>query len=346
MVQCSSNSEHVRQLTGLHGETCYCLITDHYSGMLHGAVFCSKAPPVEFLNTWLATYSLPNSVADKYVHFDLGGELGRCAEIVTLFQHAGYAVEPTAPDSSHQNGPGEHPHRSIAEGLRVMLGGAALEPKFWPYAFEHYLCLYNVTVHHSQSASPYTLCMGKKPNLSLLCTFGCHVYALPPRHCSAKLKTDTCTGIFLGYTNTMKNVRYFDVATGHIKTAQHVSFDEVMHDLIDKPPNAHLLASLKPDASEVLDSTVFVPDLDISTSPFLQLQTVCVRLDLTAEHPFLLSFHPCNRMKHAYLADIHQAPIGFSLQSAWRLLLGSYIIAMNNSPIFTMADIDCLLSSL
>jgi len=67
MVQHSSNSERVQQLTGLHGETCYCLITDHYSGMLHGAVFHSKAPPIEFLNTWLAPYGLPNSVADKYV---------------------------------------------------------------------------------------------------------------------------------------------------------------------------------------------------------------------------------------------------------------------------------------
>jgi len=226
-----------------------------------------------------------------------------------------------------------------------MLGGAALKPKFWLYAFEHYLCLYNVTVHHLQTASPYTLCTGKKPNLSLLCTFGCHVYALPPWHCSAKLKTDTHTGIFLGYTNTMKNVRYFDVATGHIKTAQHVSFDEVMHDLVDKPPNAHLLASLKPNAPEILDSTISIPDLDVSTSPLLQLQTICVHLDLMAEHPFSLSFHPCHCMKHAYLADIHQALIGFSLQLA-RQLLGSYIVAMNNVPIFTMADIDCLLSSL
>jgi len=57
---------------------------------------------------------------------------------------------------------------------------ATLETKFWPYSFEHYLRLYNVTVHNSQQASPYTLCTGKKPDLSLLHTFGCWVYALPP----------------------------------------------------------------------------------------------------------------------------------------------------------------------
>jgi len=37
---------------------------------------------------------------------------------------------------------------------------------------------------------------------------------------------------------------YYDTDSGQIKTAQHVSFDEVMHDLTDKLPNAHLLASL------------------------------------------------------------------------------------------------------
>jgi len=42
--------------------------------------------------------------------FDLGGELGCCINVVKLFQQAGYVVKPTAPDSLHQNGPGEHPH--------------------------------------------------------------------------------------------------------------------------------------------------------------------------------------------------------------------------------------------
>jgi len=102
MVQHSSNSKWACQLTGLHGETCYCLIMDNYSRMLHGTVFHSKAPPIKFLNTWLAQYGLPNSVADKYICFDLDGKLGHCTDVAELFQHAGYAGEPTAPDSSHQ----------------------------------------------------------------------------------------------------------------------------------------------------------------------------------------------------------------------------------------------------
>jgi len=50
-------------------------------------------------------------------------------------------------------------------------------------------------------------------------------------------------GIFLGYTDTMKNVCYYDVESGQVKTAHHVSFDESMSDLSDKLPNARILAN-------------------------------------------------------------------------------------------------------
>jgi len=123
---------------------------------------------------------------------DQGGKLGRCPDIVTLFKSAGYSVELTAPDSSHQNRPGERPHCTIGDAIRTMLAGAGLEPKFWPYSFRHFLQLYNVTLHCSCDASPYTICSGKILDLSLLRTFGCRVYVLPPRAMrKSKLRSDT-----------------------------------------------------------------------------------------------------------------------------------------------------------
>jgi hypothetical protein len=109
--------------------------------MLFGQCFRSKAPPIDFLTQWLNTYGLSNAIPDHYVRFDLSGELGRCEEVIRLLETAGYIVEPTALDSSHQNGPGERPHQTIADGIRTMLAGAALPPKFWPYAFHHFLRL-------------------------------------------------------------------------------------------------------------------------------------------------------------------------------------------------------------
>ena len=148
--------------------------------MLFGEPFCSKAPPLDFLNRWLAKYGLPLDVSGKYVRMDQGGELGRCPEVVQLFEAAGYTVELTAPDSSHQNGPSEHPHCTIGDALRTMLAGAGLEPCFWPYAFRHFLFLYNITPHRSRDASPSTICSSHLLDLSLLHTFGCRVHILPP----------------------------------------------------------------------------------------------------------------------------------------------------------------------
>jgi hypothetical protein len=68
----------------MHGETCYCLLVDHFSGMLFGQWFRSKAPPLEFLQQWLSTYGLSCTIPDRYVRFDLGGELGRCADVIQL----------------------------------------------------------------------------------------------------------------------------------------------------------------------------------------------------------------------------------------------------------------------
>ena len=198
MVQKSSDEQRIKRLQGLHGETCYCLITDHHSGRLFGGTFCSKAPPIDFLNRWLALHGLPQDVPNKYVRFDNGGELGKCREVVDLFEKAGYHVEPTAPDSSHQNGPGERPHQTIGDAIRAMLvRGAGLPVKFWPYAFHHYLRLYNVTVHADKTASPFEICSGQKPNLRYLRVFGCRVYALPtrPRRPDKPL-SDARVGIF------------------------------------------------------------------------------------------------------------------------------------------------------
>ncbi len=121
------------------------LLTDHFSGRIFGRAFATKAPPVDWVNSWLASNSL--QCPDKCVRMDGGGELGKCRDIHRTFAIFGYAVELTGPDSSPQNGPGERPHQTIGDALRTMLSGANLQPNFWLYAFYHYICLYNFVPH-------------------------------------------------------------------------------------------------------------------------------------------------------------------------------------------------------
>ena len=250
----NTDSERVRHLKGLNGETCCCLIVDHCSGMLCGECFRSKAPPADFLNRWLAKHGLPHDAPDKHVRFDLGGELGRSTEVVELFERAGYTVEPTAPDSSHQNGPGERPHRTIADAARTMLAGARLPPKFWPCAFHHFLRLCNVTAHGDRDASPFELCTGSKPNLCLLRVWGCRVYALPARpRRPDKILSDARVGMFLGYSQTMKNVLHFDTDTKTVKMAQHVAFDETLAGIPNKTLVISTLTELQVQQKRIFD---------------------------------------------------------------------------------------------
>ena len=347
MVQKSQDSKRFRRLQGLNGETCYCLIVDHYSGRLYGECFDSKAPPIDFLNRWLLHHGRKDDVADKYVRLDQGGDLGKSNAVVKLFENAGYAVELTATASSHQNGPVERPHQTIADALCTMLAGANLPPKFWPYAFHHFLKLYNVTPHGDSDKSPYEIETGEKPNLRYLRVFGCRVYALPRRPTNRraeKVVADSRTGVFLGFSKTMKNILYFDLETETVKDAQHVAFDESMNDLkeSDKPPNARLLDSVKRgDGPDIMDLDLPLPNLDVSLRPFNDISTFTLAIDFENENcPLGMEFRKCSRLQRAYASKFIKAPIGERLRSFRKGFEGAYVVSINGRPVFDVEDID------
>jgi len=150
-------------------------------------------------------------------------------------------------------------------------------------------------------------------------------------------------GIFLGYTDTMKNIHYYDVKLGHVKTAHHILYDESMSDLSDKPSNACMLANIKPNSLDVIDIAIETPDLDVSMTPFFQLQTFSMPFDPLAAEPISLSFCICQCLHHAYISDFHLAPTGFTLHSAHWQLLGSYVVSINNASVFRLNDIQHIL---
>ena len=228
-----------------------------------------------------------------------------------------------------------------------MLARANLEPRFWPYAFRHYLHLYNITPHFSHDASPYTICSGELPDLSLLRTFGCHVYVLPPRATRRdKLCSDTRTGIFLGYSQTMKNILYYDTTSHQIKTALHVVFDEAMNDSDIKTPNARLLCGDTILPSEVIDLTSNLARLDVSLSPFTAFTTLAILFDPLDPNPFGISVQSCSHLRCTYITSFFHAPLGCSLRSTQCSFIGSYVISISNFPVFHVNDLDLILQHL
>jgi hypothetical protein len=98
------------------------------------------------INLYCLSYvELPTELAAKVkeaveaqINMDPGDDLGACQAIIELFENAGYAFEPTAPNSSHQNGPFKCPHQTIADAICTMLASTNLSLKKWAYAFYHF----------------------------------------------------------------------------------------------------------------------------------------------------------------------------------------------------------------
>jgi hypothetical protein len=144
----------------------------------------------------------------------------------------------------------------------------------------------------------------------------------------------------------MKNILYFDVVTETVKTAQHVAFDEVMHDLVDKPPFARLLDGLRRDRPDVLDFRMDIPDLEVSSQPFIEFSTVTISLELASDSPLGMTFASCSRLRRAFVSEISRSAVGRSLRMFRRQFVGSYVVSVNDVPVFSLSDVESVLDRL
>ena len=216
---------------GIHGETCWCLITDHFSKYIWGRTFKSKAVPLQYLRDFLATHCATRDPS-RYVYLDQGGELYGCHQVQKLFERYGFQIRPTGSDSSHQLGPVERTHRTVANSIRAQLIGAALDVRFWPYCFDHTLRLLNANSCAGMDRSRIQAAFGRKDNFQGMRYFGCRVWCRPPGDRDIKFKSNSRKGIFLGFLpDTTKNIYYYDEESNRIKKASHFHFDEGFNDL-------------------------------------------------------------------------------------------------------------------
>ena len=125
-----------------------------------------------------------------------------------------------------------------------MLYSARLGTEFWADAITHATWLYNQTHHTAVKMTPLQAYLGQIPALDSLITFGAKITAKKPGTRLTATDPWTYEGIFLGYQNTMHNIKYWDVNSCTIKTAKHDSKDKLQYgDDIDNrsPASRHLL---------------------------------------------------------------------------------------------------------
>ena len=324
-----------KRALGLYGETCYVIITDRKSGSIKVSTRRNKEPPTDFLTHFIANYK--PSVSNCRVRFDGGGELGGNTTIHELFEKAGYEVEVTPPDTSSAIGLAERPHRTIADGVRTMLHSANLPLKYWPFALHYFVLIHNCLPHGDRDESAYTICTGKRFNMSRFRIFGCRAFALPTMKRDLKLDVHARSGIFLGFRKSLGVALYLDLATNKVKSSRHVAFDEGMSDMSDPPPFVKFLN----DPSSHLDwlDLTKEPTLDVSLSPFSQVSDVTCAFRPQDEFSLGVRFDTCPRFRRAFAVDFTR-PFGpHAITTARRKFLGGYITRIGDHPVFTKDDI-------
>jgi hypothetical protein len=129
--------------------------------------------------------------------------------------------------------------------------------------------------------------------------------------------------------------------TETVKTTQHVAFNEAMNDLDEKPPNAHLLDGICNQTLDFLNLDACMPNLVVTTQPFTKLSTVTMTFDSSPESssPLGLTFNTCSQLCHTFVSQVDWHPVGHSLHGSHGKFTGSYIVSINDSPIFSIADV-------
>jgi hypothetical protein len=103
MFQRSKNAARAKRLTGINGNTAYCVIYDFFSELVFGVTSRGKTIPLAWLHI-LLTRIAPRDTPGRIVRLDLGGETGKNPDIQALFLKHGYILEPTGAGASSQNG--------------------------------------------------------------------------------------------------------------------------------------------------------------------------------------------------------------------------------------------------
>ena len=84
--------------------------------------------------------------------------------------------ERSAPYAHEQNGAAERVNRTILEKARCLLFQCGLSTKYWPFATEAAIYLYNRTWHSAIGKTPFEARFGKKPDIAHIRLFGSIAY--------------------------------------------------------------------------------------------------------------------------------------------------------------------------
>ena len=187
-----------------------------------------KSEVFEKFKVWKAEVETQTGLKLKTLRSDNGGEYWS-ADMTRFLEKEGIVHQSTVPKTPEQNGVAERYNRTLVEMARCMLHGAKLKSGFWGEALmtANYLRMRCPVKHlEDQKVTPLEAFYGTRPNVEHLRVFGCRVSVHLPveDRGRSKMAARSYSGVMMGYSETQKAYRIWDIRNRQIKITRNCIF--------------------------------------------------------------------------------------------------------------------------
>jgi hypothetical protein len=186
----------------------------------------SKAEAADAIRRFKARVEVESEKKLKVLRTDRGGEF-TVVEFATYCAEEGMGRHLTAPYSPQQNSVVERHNQTIVGMARSMLKAKGMPVAFWGEAVSTTVFILNrAPTKALKGQTPFEAWHGRKPNVSLMCTFGCIGHVRTTKPGLSKLEDRSTKAVFLGYEEGSKAYRLHDLVGGKVVVPWDVIFDE------------------------------------------------------------------------------------------------------------------------
>ena len=233
------------QETSLGGNKYVATFLDDFSRLSIAIPVPSKASVITTVKNVTTLLETQAGRKLRVVRTDRGGEYLN-NELKAFYAGKGIVHETTAPYTPEQNGKAERLNRTLMERVRAMLQDTKLPNSLWAEAVTTANYIRNRSPVNGATKTPLELFFGKKPDISLMRTFGATAYVHIPKALRQKLDPVSRKGIFVGYAADSKAYRVLMDDTQKIEVSRNVSFVESTQETLEVESHveAHLVNPL------------------------------------------------------------------------------------------------------
>ena len=135
----------------------------------------------------------------------------------------------SAQNCPQQNGIAERANRTLEEGVISMLYKSGMPLSFWGEALASFVHVHNRVITSTlPDSTPYEAFLGSKPDLSMLCVWGCTAYVLiqKDKRPLGSLGSHMERCVFIGYPQGYKAWKFYCPESKKVIISERADFDE------------------------------------------------------------------------------------------------------------------------